>query len=244
MILSVQHSFSSEKDEGYHKDYIYGAPAEPSLEWILAKGGRLYDNWFSSLDADEPEETHPAWPASNAKKSGAVTWRCKSCHGWDLEGAGGAYGSGSYKTGISGVRAYAGKDPAEIQKVIMNDTHGFTSEMIPEDAMLWLTTFVSKGQIDFGEYIMSDKSVLGDAEAGKPLFQNVCAACHGFDGTALDWGDDDEPGYVGTEAQGNPWETLHKIRAGHPGVEMPAMMALPVQDQINLLKYTQTLPAK
>jgi thiosulfate dehydrogenase len=142
------------------------------------------------------------------------------------------------------VRAYEGKDPAEIREIIMNDTHGFTAEMIPEDAMLWLATFVSKGQIDFGEYISSDKSVLGDAEAGKPLFQNICASCHGFDGTALNWGDDDEPGYIGTEAQGNPWETLHKIRAGHPGVEMPAMMALPIQYQVNLLKYSQTLPAE
>ena len=242
--LSVQSVFSSERDEEYHREYIYGAPSEPSEAWILAKGARLYDNWFSSLDADKPKATHPAWPASNTKKKGAVTWRCKSCHGWDYSGADGAYGKGSYKTGIKGVRAFAGKDPAEIQKIIMNDTHGFTKEMIPEDAMLWIATFVSKGQIDVGKYVKPDKSVLGDEAPGKAMFQNVCAACHGFDGKALNWGDDKDPGFVGTEAQGNPWETLHKIRGGHPGVEMPAMMALPVQDQVNLLKYTQTLPAK
>lgn len=241
--VSAQSVFTSERDEEYHRDYIYGAPSEPHEAWILAKGARLYDNWFSSLDVDGPETTHPAWPASN-KKTGAVTWRCKSCHGWDYAGADGAYGKGSYKTGIGGVRAFAGKDPAEIQKVIMNDTHGFTNEMIPEDAMLWIATFVSKGQIDVGKYVKADKSVLGDQARGKAIFQNVCAACHGFDGKALNWGDDKEPGYVGTEAQGNPWETLHKIRAGHPGVEMPALMAFSVQDQVDLLAYAQTLPAK
>ena len=82
------------------------------------------------------------------------------------------------------------------------------------------------------------------SEVDTHFFQNVCAACHGFDGRALDWGDEDNPGFVGTEAQANPWEVLHKIRAGHPGAEMPAMMAFPIQDQVDLLSYTQTLPAK
>jgi thiosulfate dehydrogenase len=235
---------SDEDDEAYHRDYIYGVPAEPSEAWTLAKGARLYDNWNSSLDADEPKETHPAWPASNTKKKGKVTWRCKSCHGWDLAGKDGAYSKGSYKTGILGVRAFADKDPADIHKIMMDETHGFTHDMIPQDDMLRLATFVSKGQIDMSQYIKADKAVIGNADRGKPIFQNVCAACHGFDGRALNWGDDDDPGYVGTEAQGNPWETLHKIRAGHPGVEMPALIAFPIQDQVDLLKYTQSLPAK
>jgi thiosulfate dehydrogenase len=226
---------ASERDEEYHRDYIYGVPADPSDAWTLASGARLYDNWISSLDAEEPEGTHPAWPASNTKKKGKVTWRCKSCHGWDYAGKDGAYAKGSYKTGIKGVRAFAGKDPAEIQKIIMNDTHGLTHDMIPEDAMWRVANFVSNGQIDASQYINADKTVKGDTERGKPMFQNVCAACHGFDGRALNWGDEDDPGFVGTEAQANPWEVLHKIRAGHPGVEMPAMMSFPIQDQVDLL---------
>ena len=104
--------------------------------------------------------------------------------------------------------------------------------------------FVSKGQIDVSRYVKADKTVMGDPQRGKEIFQNICASCHGFDGRALNWGDDDEPGFVGTEAQANPWEVLHKIRAGHPGAEMPALMAFPIQDQVDVLKYTQTLPAK
>ena len=237
-------AIASERDEAYHRDYIYGAPADPSEAWLMANGARLYDNWINALDADKPEGTHPAWPASNTKKKGAVTWRCKSCHGWDYAGKDGAYAKGSYKTGIKGVRAFAGKDPAEIHKVLMAPVHGFTHEMIPKDAMLRIAAFVSRGQVDVSKYVNADKTVNGDPEKGKPIFQNVCAACHGFDGKALDWGDPGDPGFVGTEAQGNPWETLHKIRAGHPGVEMPALMAFPIQDLVDLLSYSQTLPAK
>jgi thiosulfate dehydrogenase len=244
LTLASPSANTSERDEEYHRDYIYGVPADPSEAWTLASGARLYDNWINSLDAEEPKATHPAWPASNTKKKGKVTWRCKSCHGWDLAGKDGAYAKGSYKTGIPGVRAFADKDPADIHKIIMNETHGFTHDMIPPDAMLRIAAFVSRGQIDMSQYIKADKTVIGNAERGKPIFQNVCAACHGFDGRALNWGDEKEPGYIGTEAQGNPWETLHKIRAGHPGVEMPALMAFPIQDQVDLLKYTQTLPAK
>ena len=239
-----QQATGSERDEEYHRDYIFGAPAEPSDAWVLASGARLYDNWISALGMDKPTTTHAAWPASNTKKKGAVTWRCKSCHGWDYRGKDGAYAKGSYKTGIGGIRAWAGKDPAAIQKVIMSGIHGFTYDMIPEEAMVRLATFVSRGQVDAAAYIAADKSVKGDAGRGRGIFQNTCAACHGFDGKALNWGSEEKPGYVGTEAKANPWEVLHKIRAGHPGVEMPSLMAWPLQDAVDVLAYTRTLPAK
>ncbi len=234
---------ADKEDEEYHRDYIYGVPENPTEAWILSSGGRLYDNWFAALDAEKPAGTHPAWPASNTK-TGAVTWRCKSCHGWDYQGKDGAYGKGSYKTGIKGVRAWAGKDPAAIHKILMNDTHGFTHDMIPLDAMLRIAAFVSRGQADVAAYIGMDKSVKGNAERGAAKFQTICASCHGFDGRALDWGDADSPGFVGTEANANPWEVLHKIRAGHPGVEMVSMAAFPLEDALDILAYTQTLPVK
>ena len=233
-----------EKGEEYHRDYVYGVPAAPSEAWTLASGARLYDNWINALDAEKPAKTHPAWPASNTKKKGAVTWRCKSCHGWDLRGRDGAYAKGSYKTGIKGVRAWAGKDPQQIVRILRNKTHGYTEAMIPADAMLRIANFVSKGQVDMTRYISNDKSVRGNKKRGADTFQNVCAACHGFDGTALNWGSEEKPKYIGTEANGNPWEVLHKIRGGHPGVEMPALMSFPLQDSIDVLAYAQTLPTK
>jgi thiosulfate dehydrogenase len=51
-----------------------------------------------------------------------------------------------------------------------------------------------------------------------------------------------KPGYVGTEASANPWEVLHKIRNGHPGVEMISLAAFPLQVSLDVLAYTRTLP--
>ncbi len=233
------------EDESYHQDYIYGAPAQPTDAWIMSRGGRLYDNWFSALDADEPEGTHPAWPASN-EKSGAVTWRCKSCHGWDYKGADGKYGSGSYKTGIGGVLPSAGNSVDAIKARMMDATHGFTTDMIPDEQMAYLAAFVAGGLDDMDAVIDSASGDVknGNSDHGAAIFQTTCAACHGFDGRALDWGDDKEHGYVGTEANANPWETLHKIRNAHPGVEMISLRAMPMQDSIDLLAYARTLPAE
>ncbi len=117
-----------------NSDYVYGVPAAPSKTWILSAGGRLYDNWMTALGVEGPNSTHPAWPSSNNKKTGNVTWRCKSCHGWDYLGANGNYGSGSYLTGIGGVRGVIGRDPAEIAKLQTDSTHGYTDDMIPPQA--------------------------------------------------------------------------------------------------------------
>ncbi len=50
--------------EAYHRDYIYGAPSDPSDAWVAARGGRLYDNWINTLEKEKPKATHSAWPAS------------------------------------------------------------------------------------------------------------------------------------------------------------------------------------
>ena len=76
------------------------------------------------------------------------------------------------------------------------------------------------------------------------FFQNVCAVCHGFDGKTINFGDQDEPEFVGTIAADNPWEFLHKARFGQPGVGMVALNVLPIQDLVDILAYAQTLPTK
>ena len=50
--------------------------------------------------------------------------------------------------------------------------------------------------------------------------------------------------FVGTFGASNPWEALHKIRFGQPGVPMVALTVLEVEDRVDILAYTQTLPAK
>jgi thiosulfate dehydrogenase len=226
------------------RDWLGGIPAAPTEDWEIGFGGRLFDNRYEALALDEPEETHPAYP-SEGKSTGASTWRCKECHGWDYKGAGGAYAKGSHFTGIGGVQQMIGADPRRIVGTLTDETHRFTAELIPSEAMERLALFVTRGQHETDFYIDFDtKKARGDAARGERYFQNICAACHGFDGKALNFGDDEEPEYIGTVAAENPWETLHKIRNGQPGWPMPALRILPIQDVVDILSYSQTLPVE
>jgi thiosulfate dehydrogenase len=233
-----------ERGEVYHRDYVFGVPKDPTEEWALASGGRMYDTWWEAIEVKEPEGTHSAYPATS-KQSGAGTWRCKECHGWDYMGAAGAYATGSRATGIKGIRESAGKDPAAIAALLRGKVHGFTKEMIADEPLQRLALFVSKGQHDANAVIdRPTKKVRGNVDNGRKLYQNICAACHGFDGKALNFGDEKTPEYVGTVGQSNPWEMLHKIRNGHPGVPMPAWRAFEMSMTADVAAYTQTLPVK
>jgi thiosulfate dehydrogenase len=212
--------------------------------FTIARGGLLYDKWYAVLEHDPPDRTHPAYPAAGKQKGGS-TWRCKECHGWDYKGVDGAYGKGSHYTGIKGIRAYVGTPIAAVEAIIRNDTHGYTEDMIPDSAVTKLALFVSLGQVDMDQYIdRATKTARGNVERGARFYQTICAVCHGFEGKAINFKDEEKPEYIGTVGNANPWETLHKIRNGQPGVGMVALGALSIQDQVDILAYTQTLPEK
>ncbi|MEX2647498.1 MAG: c-type cytochrome [Alphaproteobacteria bacterium] len=223
---------------------IGGHAHELTDVWNIARGGALYDNWMAVMEADAPAETHPAYPAAG-KQEGAGTWRCKECHGWDYMGVEGAYSKGSHFTGIKGVRGVAGMNPEAIHAIIMNETHAFTQNMMPHSAMEKLALFLSQGQTDVDLYIDREtKAARGDVGRGAGFFQNICAVCHGFDGKTMNFGDEAEPEFVGTVAADNPWEALHKIRFGQPGVGMVALNVLSIHDLVDILAYAQTLPTE
>ncbi len=217
-------------------------PQTPNEAWTIVRGGQLYDKWWNVLYLPEPEETHPAYTAEGAK-SGSTTWRCKECHGWDYRGVDGAYAKGSHFTGIGGIRDFVGVNPDEIAAALVAPPHRFTDGVLPKDAINALALFVSKGQIDTAPYInAATKTALGNADRGGAIFQTVCAVCHGLDGAEMNFGDAVNPLYVGTLANDNPWEILHKIRFGHPGAPMVALFALDIEDQVDVLTYLQLLP--
>lgn len=204
----------------------------------IARGGLLYDKWYKVIKAPKPEETHPAWPASNTNKSGDATQRCKACHGWDLMGADGAYASGSYMTGITGVTKMAGAPIEDIIAIIKDATHGFDG-MMDEQDYVDLANFVSMGQYDIDAYINRDtKMAVGDIAKGEEYYNTVCANCHGIDG--------DQPKDMGTTlgslSNKNPWEIIQKIMNGQPAEDMPALRAFGPQVSADILAYLQTLP--
>lgn len=221
------------------------ADAELTDTWIIAEGGKLYDSWFKVLYFDPKNlPTHASYPPSSRQK-GEGTWRCKECHGWDYKGKDGAYAKGSRFTGIKGIRGAAGMAPERIASILRDATHGYTEAMIPNRAAAALALFVSRGQIEVDPYIdRATKKANGDPKRGARFYQSICAVCHGFDGKQINFQKPEDPEYVGTVANDNPWETLHKIRSGQPGIPMPSLGVLELKDQVDILAYCQTLPAK
>lgn len=210
------------------------------------RGGALYDNWWAVIDAEAPGTDHPLWAsrpdtASNTR-SGADTWRCKECHGWDYEGANGAYGSGGHRTGIAGVLGTR-KTQAEIVDILADaGGHAFGS-VLGEQELRDLAVFVSEWTIDTSEYIGPDGKFISDAVTGEQTFQSSCATCHGPQGlnTTVVGGEPGFEDFPGLIANDNPQEFLHKIRFGQPGTAMPPLAESP-EVLGDLGAYAQTLP--
>ncbi len=217
--------------------FTAGVGFSEEIESSIARGGRLYDKWFKVIGAEKPSETHPAWPAANEKKSGNATHRCKACHGWDIRGSDGAYKSGSYKTGIAGLTAFAGGDNAVVIAAVKDDTHGFTG--MSDQDYTDLANFVTRGQFDIAAIINDETKVAaGDAAKGEAYYNTVCARCHGLDGKLPEGLE--HP--LGALARGNPWEIIQKIQNGQPDEKMPAMRAFGIETSAAILAYLQTLP--
>lgn len=244
---SVVVSVQPQEHGPQQQDYVHGAPQVPSKAWTIAAGGRIYDNWWEALDRDEPETTNPAYPtAANSNQTGAGTWRCKECHGWDYQGADGIYSKGSHFTGIKGLLHLRGAPAESLMPILRDANHPYSKEMINDEEMLRVATFVSEGLVDMRAFIdFETRTVIpgvGDVDRGRSIFQTTCAACHGFDGRALDWGAGDSHNFIGTEAAELPDEVFNKITNTHPGAAMINLRALGLEDQISVLRYIASLP--
>jgi thiosulfate dehydrogenase len=220
-------------------------------EMRISRGGQLYDNWWkTTLETHKPEGDHLLWKTqSTNKRSGYSTYRCKECHGWDYQGKDGAYGKGSHFTGFSGVYEAAKKMSIEELEAVLkgssNKDHDFSGILSSAD-IPDLALFLKKGVIDLAMFINADGSLTGgNPEAGNSFFQKSCAhMCHGPDGTMINFGDEEKPEFVSTVANKNPWEFIHKVRAGQPGTRMPSgiMNKWKSSDILDVLAYSQTLP--
>jgi len=201
------------------------------------------------LGLEEPTTDQPLWKTQTTNtRTGADTWRCKECHGWDYKGVEGAYGSDSHLTGFKGISGAATMSTEELTAWLTgksNPDHDY-SAVLDEAAINALVTFMQKETFDSAQFINADKTAIGDPARGQVKFEKTCAACHGLDGMKRNFGSAEEPEFVGTIAVDNPWEFFHKASFGHPGEPMPAGVALgfSLEDIANLLAYAQTLPTK
>lgn len=125
---SAQVSVEPQEHGPEQQYFVHGAPQVASPEWTIAAGGRIYDNWWEALDRPEPTETNPAYPTDiNTNQTGAGTWRCKECHGWDYLGAEGIYGDGSHYTGIAGILGADGRPPESLLPILRDANHPYTA---------------------------------------------------------------------------------------------------------------------
>ena len=220
-----------------------------TTEPALSGGGQLYDQWWAVLGMDAPTDDQPLWATQSTNtRSGADTWRCKECHGWDYKGVDGAYGSGSHQTGFGGVLSAASMSAEELLAWLdgsSNPDHDFSAVM-DEGALNALVTFTQQEMMGISAFVNDDKTVNGDPASGKALYEGTCATCHGVDGKKMNFGNDEEPEYVGTLAADNPWEFFHKASFGQPDAPMPAGRALgwTMEDIADLASFAQTLPTE
>jgi thiosulfate dehydrogenase len=116
-----------------------------------------------------------------------------------------------------------------------------------DEAINNLATFLKSSLIDVSPLIDPETkaAIGGDTANGEELFAG-CVACHGDDGRLINFHDDDDPTFVSTVALDNPWEFLHKVRAGQPGTGMPAALDAnwSMDDLLDLLAFAQTLPTE
>ena len=213
----------------------------------IKNGAQLYDNWLKITES-QTAGNHPLYPTEAAKK-GKSTWRCKECHGWDYMGKNGRYSKGSHYTGITGVMHVKAWKPEQIHEALTNTGGGHDfSRYLSEDGVRSLVVFLHEGLAGIENVIDSSGRGRGDVQRGEALYDEHCAACHGPDGNMIDF-KSARTGVQGVRwlAEGNPQETIHKIRWGHPGSEMPSMVAdagLSEQECIDILTYSQSLAGR
>jgi thiosulfate dehydrogenase len=221
-------------------------------ETPVTRGGQLYDKWWTVTGAPAPTANHPLWASQSTNTlKGADTWRCKECHGWDYLGRDGAYATGSHRTGFPGLLTAAqAKSAAELVAALKGSTdpkHDFSTVM-NDAALNDLAAFLKAGPLDPRQHIdySAKKPKSADLALGKARWSEVCAECHGSQGTDYNFGSEDEPEYVGTVAVDNPQEFFHKVRFGQPASDprMPAAVEneWPTEEVVSVLAYAQTLP--
>ncbi len=213
------------------------------------RGGRIYDNWIVAVDQSAPRGSHPLWASQESnRRSGAVTWLCTECHGWDYKGADGAYGIFSnHYTGFIGITGVVGASQQDVLSWFngtANTSHDF-SRYFDATTVMDLVAFLRTRQIDTDLLIdrFTGRS-LGDPQQGSVLYETNCASCHGDDGAEINFGTAQDPLFLADMAVVDPWRSVHKIRFGTPlDSRMPATEDLgwSLSWVADVLAYSQTL---
>ncbi|MDG1838813.1 MAG: FG-GAP-like repeat-containing protein [Phycisphaerales bacterium] len=194
---------------------IHAAPSGiNSKHGDVVRGGRLWDSWWSEKIVHPPAGTHRL--ANPDTPQGAESFRCVTCHGWETT---------SIPTGSDAARF-------DVLSLATGPTgHGYSAMGLTDRDLIDLLAFLDRGGIETSRYITPEGRFTGNADAGKQHFQGgtggamQCIVCHGPDATWLNFGTPQSPRWIGTVADEDPMQLLHKIRFGQPGSVMPGWLA-------------------
>jgi thiosulfate dehydrogenase len=226
-----------------------GASVQPLPPGDAVIGGQLYDAWYNELGVEPPVGDHPLWQTREGNlRTGPVTWRCTTCHGWDYKGSAGQYGRSSTEyTGFPGVTDMVGASNEVIIAWLngaYNPDHDF-SEWMPPASQNDLVHFLRTRLIDTDLLVDADTNQsLGNAAAGEPLYQEGCASCHGTDGMIINLKSPLTPYFLGDAAVRDPYLFIHVTRFGKPGSAVEGMdgQGWTLQDTADVLAFAQTFP--
>lgn len=219
---------------------------------LVTEGGRLYDDWMGATGSDAPQGDQPLWKTqSTSTLSGADTFTCAVCHGFDYKGKDGVNAPSTENyTGFPGVLDAKNMSADELKGILTGKSdpnHDF-SQYLTAPEIDALVAFLQNGVSDRTSFYNADGTVKGNPAHGKAMFGSICQICHGQDGRARNFADPDakDGAYVGTLAVDEPQTIFHVLTVGEPGANMPAGMNLgwSQQDIADLLSFLQTLPTK
>lgn len=235
----------------YQDEHFYLEVVSPPNAAVI-RGGAMYDKWWAVTGLAKPTTDNPLWASrpdtTSNTRTGADTWRCKECHGWDYKGVDGAYAGGSHRTGIAGIFGTT-KTAQEVFDLLKTD-HAYGTAGLTDEDISDLAAFVTEGLIDTDSIMDANGTFIGGVETGQTLYDsgigtNIgCAACHGQLGLNPPPGYPDFDDYPGMLSNKNPWEFQHKVRFGQPATAMPSSVAGggTILDVADLGAYAQTLP--
>lgn len=227
------------------------APWNQSDQDLINRGAQLYDDWTKIVSpAPALSGNQPIWNTQTTNTmSGADTWRCVSCHGWDYKGKDGEFRSGPNYTGFPGVFADRTKTAAEIDGFLHgvgNPSHDYSAYLSTSDIEA-LISFIQNGLIEDNQYIdpVSLKVLGGNLQNGEKLYTGTCAKCHGDDGRQIQFRYEGQDIILGKLAVQDPWRFLHRTRFGTaraPEMVIGAAIGWTAQEGRDVLLYAQTLP--
>jgi len=221
------------------RDVLSGKEHQFGDAFIVALGGKLYDDFWAVTSASPPADRNPQFP-QDVDATVPDTWRCVSCHGWDYVGAPSG-NSKELQAVFKSLRHLSGRNPFELVELFKKTHPNYAPQALEELPLSLLMLFVSVGQYDRDRFLPPTPASQESLKRGQDIFEGVCMNCHNPDGTAQLKGAPKIRSSLGWLARNRPERMLHKVLNGAPGESMLAMRFLPEDVIVDLLAYLRTL---